>query len=129
MNVDSVTASLKQLFTQFSTHGSFTHEIDTILQEFKDSDNWDICQKILSEQYCKENHNLMIFCAQCCSKFAENYWIKQQSVLKQPRREFIWQFVTLRTSGPSAVPLPLLNTMINVCSNLFLLLFSLILHI
>lgn len=115
MDVDSIVISLKQIFTQFASNNIPGKDVQDKLQSFRNSDNWAVCQKILSEPCTPQNQGLMIFCASCCSAYIDRYWNSLQPGAKEGIRTFLWQFVSVRISGESAVPFPLLNTMIKVC--------------
>ena len=69
MDIDTAVNTLKQLIYQLMTPGMFTPEVNRQLEVFKQSDNWAVCQKVLSEPSTPENQQLMLFCAQCCLEY------------------------------------------------------------
>lgn len=120
ITVDSLVASLRQLHQQFTSSTSFDPQVHAQLQAFQNSDNWAVCQRILSEPYSKENHGLMLFCAITCSAFVERSWTTQSHEAKEAMRTFLWQFVTERVSGQSVVPHNIFSTMVKVCTDYFI---------
>ena len=114
MDIGTAVTTLKQLFSKLITPGMLTQDVHRKLEVFRQSDNWAVCQKVLSEPSTPENRQVMLFCAQCCLEYVGRYWQQQPHALKEERRNFLWLFVSSRVSGQAAVPLPILNYITDV---------------